>query len=687
MSVLVEPGHKTQYPLNHARILYRNVITSVTADSAQLNSPASAVLAKTTYERWKPTTSGDSITGTFTEQVINSIAIAAHSNLTPTIEVRVNGSWEEIKAFPPAGESLILDFANDEYRELQYAPDNEALLLLIKPRLCDGVRVTAEFSDNAPSIGVLMAGTVLEMARPVYGGHSPAMLSSSSTVRPNVSESGEWLGASLIRQGRPVGINWRNLPAKWVRQNWHPFSEALKTSPYVFAWNPLRASADAIYCSSSDVPQPSNSGTRDLMTVSLSARGYSDGTEPVVQPTAEIDLLSAVTFTRASPAWGYNANGDLVEYADNVPRNVYDPVTLERIGLLIEEQRTNLLLWSEAFDNAVWSKSGATVTADAVVSPDGNNTADKLVENTADSQHLVAASFSGAASTTFTFSFFVKSAGRSVLFSIQDSAGGMQAAFNLDTEESILLIGTGTTPFVNRSSSIKPVGGGWYLVTCTGASSSTTGHAVSIQAADATKVQPFNVYLGDGTSGIYIWGAQIEAGSFPASYIKTEASQVTRSADNCSRPLGAEFNEDNYTAFADFTSLSGEANASSGVAILGSNSSNFSIIQGTGSTNSFAVDLRGVGGTRNIVAYTGFFGDGIRRRVAVTVSKDGKWQAYVDGEIAGSGDEGVTLDYSPVTDLELGASASLGTANVTIAETRLYPRALTAEELKTLTTP
>jgi len=348
MSVLVEPGHVTTYPLNHARILWRNVITAVTATGAETNKPAAAALTKTTYERWAPLVSGDSITGTFPEQVVNAVALAAHSDLVPTVEILVGGVWEEVQAFPPDGPTLVSDFAGGNYELLEYSPDNEAVLFLIKPRLCDGVRITVTYSGTAPSLGVLMAGNVLEMHRPLYGGHSPAMLSSESTLQPNVSESGEWLGASLLRQGRSVSMSWDNLPAAWVRREWQPFSDAILTSPYVLAWNPLRASADAIYCSSSERPAPRNTGTRNLQSINLSARGYSDGTTPVVLPLAPSSFDEQYTFQRLSVGTYDDFNGVLQTAAVNEPRFIYDPETGEALGRLNEEGRENILLNSDA---------------------------------------------------------------------------------------------------------------------------------------------------------------------------------------------------------------------------------------------------------------------------------------------------------------------------------------------------
>ena len=105
-------------------------------------------------------------------------------------------------------------------------------------------------------------------------------------------------------------------------------------------------------------------------------------------PTAALNLNfttgtldSRITFTRSTTGSYYNSAGVLSTAAINAPRFDYDPVTLESVGLLIEESRTNLLTYSEQFDNAVWTKSNASITANAIIAPDGTLTADKLVED------------------------------------------------------------------------------------------------------------------------------------------------------------------------------------------------------------------------------------------------------------------------------------------------------------------
>lgn len=209
------------------------------------------------------------------------------------------------------------------------------------------------------------------------------------------------------------------------------------------------------------------------------------------------------------------------------PRFDYDPVTLAARGLLVEEQRTNLLLRSEEFDNASWSKSRATVTANATTSPDGTADADKLVEDTtASNTHQVAQTFSATSGTSYSFSVYLKAAERTWAF-LQFSSNmfadvtARGAYINLSTGVVGTTLGSPTVAVTNA-------GGGWWRVTMTAAATATASPAASIYPATGDGGV---FYTGDGTSGIYIYGAQLEAGAFATSYIPTVASQVTRTAD------------------------------------------------------------------------------------------------------------------------------------------------------------
>jgi len=211
------------------------------------------------------------------------------------------------------------------------------------------------------------------------------------------------------------------------------------------------------------------------------------------------------------------------------PRFDYDPVTLAAKGLLIEEQRTNLLLQSQTLDNASWSKGNGTVTADAIASPDGTVDADAFIENTAASVfHFMAQSVAKAASNIqYTVSFYVKDKGRQVGFSFNSGASGVAGRVNPATGTVTATIGVFGTGWTAGSLTMTDAGNGWYRVVIVATSDTSTTAQFQLSLHNGTSA----TYTGDGVSGAYLWGAQMEAAAFATSYIPTVASQVTRSAD------------------------------------------------------------------------------------------------------------------------------------------------------------
>jgi hypothetical protein len=288
---------------------------------------------------------------------------------------------------------------------------------------------------------------------------------------------------------------------------------------------------------------------------------------PAIRPALLLDFANAktldprVTFTRASSATFYDKDGVLRTAASGVPRFTFDPVTEESLGLLIEESRTNLFTYSEQFDNAFWTKSGATIAANTEVSPDGNATADKLTEDATTSTHYAYVSFAPVSGTAYTYSIFAKAAGRTTFRLNAGGGWGITATFDLSAVTATLNSGTST--------SITPVGNGWFRCSVTGTASSATSGQLQIILQTGT-------YAGDGTSGIFIWGAQLEAGSFATSYIATAGSQVTRSTDQASM-TGANFsswyNNAEGTFYANFVT-SWSAALPYTVGVLGANSAN-----------------------------------------------------------------------------------------------------------------
>jgi len=285
---------------------------------------------------------------------------------------------------------------------------------------------------------------------------------------------------------------------------------------------------------SSSITSAGNGWWRCAVTVSLTA----GSNFPFVRISTG-DNVATYTGTTGSGIFIWGAQVEAASAATTYTRNNggvyppcfdYDPVTLAAKGLLIEEQRTNLALQSETFDSGTWNKGGATVTANATVSPDGTADADALVEDAATSAHFCQQFLSFTTATAYTFSTYVKAGTRTwCLLQFPTSAFGASTGsfFNLSGAGALgAAVGSPT------ARTITAVGNGWYRVTITATSTATAGGNVPISAASADNT---NSYTGvAGAEAIYLYGAQLEAGAFATSYIPTVASQVTRTADQCS---------------------------------------------------------------------------------------------------------------------------------------------------------
>lgn len=254
---------------------------------------------------------------------------------------------------------------------------------------------------------------------------------------------------------------------------------------------------------------------------------YSPTATERVLPRLALDFTTGVldarvTVTRAlNTATAVNSSGFVATVNANLPRFDYDPTTLAPKGLLIEEARTNSVLRSEQFNDPAWTTGDASISANAVNGPDGNLTADKLVEAATSGVHNVGQIVTVLNATVYTASFYVKAAERTFI-ALYAGNPGQGTIFNLSN-------GTVHGPLVAppTSSSITDAGNGWYRITIT-YTSVAIATAPSLYLCDNTGQF---VYAGDGTSGAYVWGAQLEAGAFATSYIPTTTISLTRNDD------------------------------------------------------------------------------------------------------------------------------------------------------------
>ena len=242
-------------------------------------------------------------------------------------------------------------------------------------------------------------------------------------------------------------------------------------------------------------------------------------------------LDARVTVARAlNTATAVNSSGYVATVNADLPRFDYDPVTLACKGLLIEEARTNVFAYSEDFrDTAAagstrpWVYLNASVTADSTTSPANTLTADTIVENTASGVHGVYQPFTTTNGVPTTLSFYAKAKERTQVASV-GGGGGYGTAVTV-IYDLVALTATVTTGVATAT--ITDVGNGWRRCTWTATPTATnpTNHFLELASGGA------NVYAGNGTSGAYFWGAQVEAGAFATSYIPTTTTSLTRNAD------------------------------------------------------------------------------------------------------------------------------------------------------------
>lgn len=259
-----------------------------------------------------------------------------------------------------------------------------------------------------------------------------------------------------------------------------------------------------------------------------------------------------ITFTRTSGATYMGRDGLIKVSPTNSARfdHRYNPTTgeVESLGLLVEEQRANLVVRSEEFQTT-WIQFRATVNSNASVAPNGQIAADTIVEDSTPDSHGVLQTINGLInSTTYSASCYFKASGRDrcrlLLFGTAYPSGTAYADFNLTSVTS--------TPQAGVTASITNVGRGWYRCSITATTSATGVADLYIQPLDASGAA---VYLGNGAAAIDIWGAQLEQGSFPTSYIPTTNTTATRTADNASitgSNFSSWYNSNESTFFTSF---------------------------------------------------------------------------------------------------------------------------------------
>ena len=253
--------------------------------------------------------------------------------------------------------------------------------------------------------------------------------------------------------------------------------------------------------------------TPDLLMI---PSGWKQGKVYLQKP---VDGAGDLTLVRATVKNRVRKDGLIEQLSTGRP--AIDWLNVDCPFLSIEPVAINIVTDSEDIDSYFGTKTGVSVTDNNTMSPDGTQTADKIIENTATSTHLVSAVKNGLVdnASNYVYSVFLKQNGRHrVRLSEGDTSS--YTIFNLDTGS---IIG-----FANAlNTSIEYYGNGWYRCAYT-LTTVNTDFTPNIELLDEDNTQSYN---GNGENSIWAWGVDLIKTDFVTSYIKTASGAATRNKD------------------------------------------------------------------------------------------------------------------------------------------------------------
>lgn len=375
--------------------------------------------------------------------------------------------------------------------------------------------------------------------------------------------------------------------------------------------------------------------------------------------------VGSATFTRASTATYIDRYGVLKTASVDEPR-------FEKEGYLNEGSITNLLTYSEQFDNAVWIKSGVTATSNTVdtIDPYGTNVADVLLSTATTAWHQFSpASITITSGTTYSMSIFAKAGTFSTLQIVPNGTNFGTGYANFNLTDGTISAQSGLT-----NASITPLSNGWYRCTVVAIAIATGTGAVYYSIQNSPTAARAASYLGAITDSIYIFGAQLEELPFATSYIPTVASTVTRSADVLSVTPYNNF------GYADNTILmSFDSNSNNKILLeLGSVVSD-RLYLFIDTLNNLEVGSRYDSGSTFTAEVPYVLGSKIRVGVVTTSTYN---YLYVNGVLVASKSRTSGAPFKSLGYIKIGYSITAGyTAYAHISNIQLHGKALTAQEV------
>lgn len=371
---------------------------------------------------------------------------------------------------------------------------------------------------------------------------------------------------------------------------------------------------------------------------------------------------------------GFNGsitNISVVEVKGDKPRIDYTD-SLTSPSFLLEPQSTNLVAYSEQFDNSYWTKARSSITSNQITAPDGTNSADKFFDSTDNNTHLVYRSLSVSTSDEYTFSCFLKKGSLNKGFLAFDSSVNASVVFDLEN---------GTIESEGSSistSNIEQYSNNWYKCSFTHTPPATPR---------LYRIGTYNggiSYAGTGTDFIYIWGAQLEQSLYPTSYIPTTGSTVTRAQETC---IGAgnvsTFNSTEGVLYAEMASLADDGTTRY-VSVSDGGNQNAIAIRFSDVNNQILAYTR-IGGVFNAVLLTSSYSTVNFNKIAYRY-KSGDSALFINGTKISSSTSTQTLPSNTLN--TLGFNDGLyAPMEGKVKGVYVFNEALTDDELQQLTGP
>ena len=520
----------------------------------------------------------------------------------------------------------------------------------------DGTTTADTINGSAGSAYILEALTVTSGITYTFSVYAKANTTNFLQIAGGSSGFGTGVWANFDLSGGTVGTTGalttasiQSIGSGWYRCVITGTATASISPGNIFALIPVESSSATRF--------PTNAGTTSIYVWGAQLEQRSSATAYTATTTQAITNYIPVLQTAAS----------------GVPRFDHNPTTDESLGLLIEEQRTNICLQSEDF-STTWTNQESTEEVNVAIAPSGTLTADKLIPTTANDSHWISQSVTPTAAA-HTFSFYAKAAG----YSIVQVLNGTDATDRINFDLSNGTVGSATT----YTGTITAVGNGWYRCTATYTTSATTSAWTRIAIVPSSTSARAAAFAGNGFSGVFLWGAQFELGAFATSYIPTVASTVTRNADS------AQMTGTNFSGW--FSADQGTLYAEASQPTIFASSRTVASINSTTTTSYFNIYRQSAGPVNGFTSPSNAVLTTSRNAVANTAWKASlSWQSGTVYFTAG-GDAVVNAAYTTylpsLNTFEIGNVGTGGAQNFNgqIRKIAYYPLRVTNAQLQALT--